>query len=138
MVLAGLSLVGCASLSQNDRVALQRHHVSPPVYDKMLHGESLPIPDIVELSKSDLSSRFIIRYLNSTYAVYHLTSQQVVQLRHDGLKAEVLDYLLATPGLYGPRGIYGDPYFTDPYPYGYFPSVLVVGGYSHHGGHHHR
>lgn len=133
VALFALALASCATLSQSDRIALQHYDVPPLIYDKMVHGESLSVPDIVELSKKGLSPRFIIRYLRSTDAVYHLTSQDVVRLSREGLDQEVLDYLLATPEFYGPRGISGDPYFGQSYPYGYYP--VIVGGFHHHHSH---
>jgi hypothetical protein len=132
----GLLLLGCATLSQADRDVLQQHRISPALYSKMAHGERLSLPDIIELSEKHLSAPFIGRYLRSSLAVYRLNSDDVVVLRKAGVSPQVIDYLMATPGLYAPR--------YDPFWYGYDPfwdvgydGVVVLNSHGHHH-HHHR
>jgi hypothetical protein len=121
--LLGLGLVftlaGCETLDQRDQSLLLQHHVSTPVYNRMLHNEQLTLPDITELSKRGLPEPFILNYLRSTYAVYTLNSSDVTRLAHDGVSKAIIDYLLSTPTLYGPqRYPYDYPGFgLGPYPY---------------------
>ncbi len=100
-VFCALSLGGCA-LDSRDRSFLLAHGVGGSLYQKMLHGEPLEIPDIIELSHHGLPPRFIIHYLEDTYFVYNLKTSDVMGLKKAGVSPEVIDYLLATPGLYGP------------------------------------
>lgn len=113
-----LALGACSVLDHRERDFLQQHGVAGPLYEKMRHGEPLEIPEIIELSQKGLPSQFIIHYLRDTYFVYHLKPEDVQELRRAGVAREVIDYLLATPGLYAPR--LGPPYPYGPYgPYGY-------------------
>jgi hypothetical protein len=96
----------------------------------MLHQEPVDLADIVELSHGGLPPPFIIHYLRDTYFVYHLQTEDVLQLRKAGVSKDVIDYLLATPAMYAPGvpplypygpydygyGYYGAPVY--PYPYG--------------------
>jgi len=110
-----LVLSGCATLDQNDRMALARHNASPALTARMAHGEPLAVPDIIELSKKGLPSLFIIRYLRSTETAYPLTVDDVSQLKNAGVSSDVINYLLSTPSIYSPRP-YLNPY-PPPFPY---------------------
>ena len=129
---------GCATpLSRPDQIALERHNVPAGVSDKMRHGQRLSLPDIVALSKRGLSPEFIVRYLHSSYEVYGLSSDDVVELKRAGVSKEVIDYLLATPRLlvgtaYGPLYPAYDPF----YGLRYYP--WAAGGASRGFSHHHR
>jgi hypothetical protein len=149
--LLALVLAGCETLNQADREMLYRHHVSEVVSDKMVHGEPLAVADFIELSKRGVPDGFVIRYLRSTYAVYNLTTAQVLRLRRGGVSDDVIDYLLQTPRMFGPRYYPYDPYFgIGPYypyyyPYGFYgyPGFFYGSGYRYryyhgHGGHDHR
>ena len=132
---------GCATLSQSDSYLLQEHHVSPALYERMLHKDFLTYSDLIELSQRQVPSSFIIHYLWSIRAVYHLSGSDVARLKKAGVSKEVTDYLLESGAVYSPRPYgyyysrpvypYGDPYYA-PYPYagygGLYPTV-VVGGY---------
>jgi hypothetical protein len=139
----GLTLVlcGCATLNQGDRMILQQHNVSPALYDRMAHGVPLAVPDMIELTKKGLPASFIIHYLRSTEASYLLTSKDVSELKKGGVSLDVINYLLATPSIYGPRRYpyYPPPYYSSPYPppypydpyyYGY-PQAFISGPYHH-------
>ena len=146
-LLALCIFTGCATLSQSDAYLLREHHVNPSLYERMSHKDFLSISDIIELSQRQVPPSFIIHYLGSIGAAYHLSSSEVVRLRKAGVNKDVVDYMLSTEAAYGPRpyGYYGSPYYA-PYPYygGYpygYPTVIVGGGYYHGGyyggyGHH--
>lgn len=137
---AALLFAGCANeLAPGDRAMLGQHGVPRPIYDAMTYGEPLSLPDIMELSRRRIPPGFIIDYLRSTYAVYRLRSQDVVELRHAGVDPSVIDYLLRTPELYAPQPYYDGPW----YPYGsyigagLYPPIFIGGSYhGHHDWHH--
>jgi hypothetical protein len=133
-LLLALMIAGCETLDNGDRSILRQHHVSRAVYDKMLHNEQLELPDIIELSKRGLPDPFIIHYLKSTYSVYQLTSGDVATLTRAGVSRGVVDYMLATPSLYGPRAYpywyAGEPYGL--YPYSNPPPVIIVSPHACH------
>jgi hypothetical protein len=115
-----LGLGACASLPHRDRSFLQQHAVGGPLYEKMLHQEPLELADIVDLSRRGLPPPFVIHYLRGTYFVYNLKTEDVLELRRAGVAREVIDYLLATPGLYAPGIAPLYPYGPYDYGYGYY------------------
>ena len=132
--ICALALGACA-LDHRDRSFLQQHGVGGPLYEKMLHGEPLELADIIELSQRGLPPPFILHYLHDTYYVYHLKPEDVQEMRRAGVAREIVDYLLATPGLYAPRI---GPYPYGPYDYGYYgygyygpPPYIYPGGRFH-------
>ena len=140
-LLALFVFAGCASIDRTERNTLAAHNVSPVIYDKMMHGEVLVLNDIIELSQRQVPPPLIIRYLYSTQAIYSLDKPALARLNQGKVGQEVINYLLETPSLFGPRP-YPGPYYGprpwypygayDPYyPYYYGPSVVVVGGRWH-------
>ena len=123
-VASALALGACATLPDRDRSFLQQHAVGGPLLQKMEHQEPLELADIVELSHKRLPPPFIIHYLQDTYFVYNLKSEDVLELRKAGLAPEVIDFLLATPGLYAPRVPPLYPYGPFDYGYGYYGAPL--------------
>lgn len=128
-------LTGCATLHEGDRYLLQEHHVSPSLYARMLHGEPLSLSDVIELSQRQVPPDFIVHYLWTSYAVYHLSSTDISNLRKAGVSKQVIDYMLASGPMYAPRpySYYGAPGYYAPYPYypyGYgYPAVSFGVGY---------
>lgn len=119
-------LTGCASLSEADRTILTQHRVSPTLIASMSRGRSLSLADIIELSEHRLPPSFILRYIRSTYAVYRLSSSDVITLRRAGVSPVVIDYLLTTPEQQAARDaalsssfIYDDDWLFDPGPHYY-------------------
>ena len=132
---------GCSTLHEGDRYLLQEHHVSPELYARMLHGEPLSIPDIIDLSRRQVPPPFIVHYIWKTYAVYHLSGSDIATLKKAEVSQQVIDYLLASAPLYAPRPYpYYPPAPVAPYygyPYGYGPNVIIGGGYGYRGGYWH-
>lgn len=126
--IAALALCACETLSHDDRVVLGRHDITPALSAKMSHGEPLAVADVVELTQKGLPAAFILRYLRSTEASYTLTVDDVSRLKAAAVNPDVINYLLATPSLYGPH-VYPYPppfpydgyYYSDPFgPYHHF------------------
>ncbi len=121
-VIGALSLGACSSLNHSDRTLLAQHGVGGYLYDKMKHGDPLELGDIIELSRRGLPTRFIVEYLRDTHFIYRLKPEDVQRLRSAGVAQNIIEYMLATPGMFGPR--IGPPYGPGPYgpgPYGYGP-----------------
>jgi len=127
-------LAGCAAIDHREQQTLMQHHVSPAVYDRMLHGDVLSLSDIIELTQRQIPPNMIIGYLDSTRAVYMLDKPGLARLKQGKVDQAVVDYLVDTPARFGPRPYYyGRPYPYDAY-YPYYPyyygstSVVFVGG----------
>jgi hypothetical protein len=112
LVLTAL-LTGCATLSEKDRRVLQQQNVPAPLYARMLRHQPLALGEIVELSRKNVPPNTIVRYIDTTLAEYQLKTEDVVQLRRAGVSAEVIDYLLTTPGLNANRVPSYDPFWMD-------------------------
>ena len=134
-VLGLVCLAGCTTLPERDRLALDAHHVSAPVYQRMLRREPLSLDEIVELSNRHLPTTFILRYLNSTYFVYRLSSADVNWLQKSKVDRSIIDYMLATPSIYAPVA-YSYPYpFYDPIYDGYYGPIYSERNYYFRGAH---
>ena len=131
---AALFLAGCATLSDPERNVLRQHRVSAQLYAKMEHRERISLPDVMELSEKRVPPPFILSYLRSTYAVYRLTSDDVIVLRNAGVNRQVIDYLLATPTIFAPS--YDPWWYADDLYWWDYPTVFVSHG--HHSHHDHR
>lgn len=110
LILATL-LTGCATISEKDRLVLQRQNVPAPLYARMLRHQPLELGEIVELSRRNVPPVIIVRYIDGTLAEYQLKTEDVVQLQRAGVSSEVIDYLLTTPGLNADRGQPYDPFW---------------------------
>ena len=117
-------LAGCAAINRAEQKTLVQHNVSPAVCERMVQGDVLSLSDIIELSRKDVSARFIVHYLYSTRAIYSLDKQALARLNEAKVCTEVIDYLLETPSRFAPR-YYPGPYYVAPapwYPYdAYYP-----------------
>jgi hypothetical protein len=123
---------------------------------------SVPVSDIVQMSKNGVSSKDIIKDLKRSHSVYFLQADQLAKLRNEGVQDSVLNYMEKThiqavrrnqqaedyyyggPGFgyswYGPGWGWG---WGWPYGYGgwaYGPNIIIRGGEGHgdfHGGEEH-
>lgn len=115
---------------------------------KMLDGDVLTLADIEDLARYKVSQDTILKYLQTTGAVYILTTDDINRLQNAGATKPVTDYMLASVNQrpvevvrkvyrYYPYPYYSyyDPWWDYPrfyHHYNYWPR------YHHHGGHHHR
>lgn len=113
-------------MNRSERATLLQHNVNPAVYDRMVRGDVLTLSDIIELSQRQVPGRLVIHYLYSTRAVYSLDKESLARLRKGGVPQNIIDYLLDTPSLFGPRYVVPDPYYAYgpyDYPYPYYAPV---------------
>jgi len=140
ILLVPLFFIACGLSPQQkaDYAKVQESGVSSAVYDKMMHGDALSLYDIKALARAHVSDGVILRYLRDQGTVYNLNSDDVASLRKAGVSQSVIDYMLHTPGAYGPYGYpaYG-PYWGDPYWGPYWGGPYWGGGYWYGGYHHH-
>ena len=104
LILIALAFVfaGCAPLNHRDRDFLQGRGLSGTLHGKMMHHEPLTLDDIIELSQKGVPGPFIVHYLQPTYFVYKLSSNDAARLRKAGVEEGVVRYLAATPGMFSP------------------------------------
>jgi hypothetical protein len=117
---------------------------------------TVPVSDVVQMSKDGMSSKDIIKQMRKTHSVYLLKANQLAGLREQGVQDSVINYMEQThfnavrqeqrindsyymyPGSYG-YGYWGPGFWG---PYGYWgwdigPTFIFHGGGGHiHGGDH--
>jgi len=145
LLLIPVLLAGCETVNRQDRAVLRAHDVPTNVYDKMLYGDPLSLPDVIALSQREVPPGLITHYMDESDTAYRLRKADVQHLRAAGVSEEVISYMLSTSAPYG-QGPYPGPYsYGAGYPYPYYPydyyygpyfgPAVVVGGYGWgHGG----
>ena len=88
--LAG-GLIG-AALDEQDRKIMEKN--SPQTLQKLDDKESLSIYDIEAMSKNGLSDNVIISQIQSTKSVFHLTTEQIIDLKKSGVSETVIEYMI--------------------------------------------
>jgi len=129
-----LTACGLSPEQKADYDSVERSGVSPAIYDKMIHGDSLSLYDIKSLARARVNDGVILRYLRDRGTVYNLNSADVQDLRSAGVSQSIVDYMLQTPRLYPPTPViigYG-PGWYDPYGPYYFPPPPPYCGPYHH------
>ena len=63
------------------------------LYAKVEHGVPLTLPDVVTLSRADVSKGAIIDYLYSFGRHFRLTAADVWELRREGVSTDLIDYM---------------------------------------------
>ncbi len=80
---------------------------------------------ILELSEAGTPAAEIIRQIDFSNTVYHMTSEDVVDLRREGVAPEVIDHMMQTERRHAQRRARyyrGPAYYYDPwYPYSHRP-----------------
>ena len=115
---------------------------------------SVPVSDIVQMSKDGVSSKDIIKELKSSHSVYLLKADQLAKLKNDGVQDSVINYMEKThmdairhdqrmaDSYYPGSGMYGYGYYGMGFgwPYGGYwgwdmgPTVIIRGGGGYRGG----
>ena len=70
---------------------------APQTYVKVDQGQPLSIPDIKALTRSKISDDIIISQINSTHSVFHLSANDIIDLRDGGVSDKVINYMINTP-----------------------------------------
>jgi hypothetical protein len=95
---------GCASGPKVDpqiTTAVAASHVNQGTYNKVFNGQSLDYADITALVQRHVASHIIVGYLRSTQRVYDFSYAQLADLKAEGAKPHLLNYLTETQGFYG-------------------------------------
>lgn len=135
---------------QQARQEIETNGVPPILKKKMLDGDVLTLADIEDLARYKVSEGTILKYIQTTAAIYVLTTDDINRLQAAGVTKPVSDYMLATVNqrpvevvrrVYRPYPYYSydDPWWGYPYYHHYYwPRHYHYHHYHHHGGHHHR
>lgn len=86
-------LIGYA-LDEQDREIMQQK--SPQTLQKIDNKEQLSVDDIKAMAKNGLSDNVIIGQIQSTHSVFHLTTNEIIDLKDSGVSQKVIDYMIQT------------------------------------------
>jgi outer membrane lipoprotein SlyB len=89
----GGAVIGSA-LDEQDRKIMERD--SPKTLRKVDNGEPLSIEDVKAMSRAHISNEVIISQIQATRSVFHLTSQEIIDLKDAHVSQEVIDYMIQT------------------------------------------
>jgi hypothetical protein len=83
----------CAALAPDALSAFQQPGLPSGLYAKIEHGIPISLPDVVTLSRAEVSRGAIVDYLYSFGGHFHLSAEDVRQLRQQGVGADLIDYM---------------------------------------------
>jgi hypothetical protein len=90
-------LGNCAALEPDALSAFRQPGVPEALYAKVEHGVPLTLPDVVALSRAQVSHGAIVDYLYSFGRHFHLAAADVQELRYDGVSPDLIDYMMSPP-----------------------------------------
>ncbi len=98
------------------------------------HGGPLGITDVVQMAQSHISDDVIISQIRSTGSVFHLSSNDTIWLKQQGVSDRLIQEMLASANRY-PRRVYTPtPVYTEPvYVVEPAPPVSFGFGYTRYG-----
>jgi hypothetical protein len=83
----------CAALAPDALSLFRKPGVPDALFAKVESGIPLSLPDVVILSRADVSKGAIVDYLYSFGRHFHLTAADVWQLRRQGVSPDLIDYM---------------------------------------------
>ena len=105
-------------------------------HQHVVRVEPVTTVKILELSKAGSPPAEIIRQIDSSNTVYHMTSDDVVDLRREGVAPEVIDHMMQTERRHAERrarhyrgpDYYYAPWFS-PWHGPYYPGIGIGFGW---------
>jgi outer membrane lipoprotein SlyB len=88
------ALVGAALDEQDRKIMAER---SPNTLDKIDRKEQLTLEDIKNMSQNGLSDKVIIGQIQNTESIFHLSTEELIELKKAGVSEAVIDYMIQTP-----------------------------------------
>jgi surface antigen len=82
------------SLDEQDRKNLQQN--SPQTLEKIDSEQQLSIHDVEAMAKNGIHDDVIIGQIQKTHSVFYLTSEQIIELKNNGVSENVIKYMIQT------------------------------------------
>ena len=83
-----------AALDASDRDKLQEN--SPQTLQRIDNRQQLSIKDIEALAENGIGDDVIISQIQTTNSVFHLTSDEIIDLKNHGVSEKVIEYMIQT------------------------------------------
>ena len=90
---AGGALVG-AALDAQDRKSMEQ--TSPQTLNKIDNQQQLTPYDVSQMAKAGLSDDVIIDQIKATKSIFHLSSQDIIDLKNNGVSEKVIEFMIHT------------------------------------------
>ena len=88
-------LIGYA-LDRQDREIMQNR--APDTLDRIDRAQQLSVEDVKKMSSAGLRDEVIIDQIYATRSVFHLSAQDIVDLKRAGVSQKVIDAMVRTGG----------------------------------------
>ena len=75
---------------------------APQTYARVDQGQPLSVADVKALAAAGVGDNVIISQIRNSHTVYHLSAADIIDLRNAGVSNPVIDFMINTPGTYGP------------------------------------
>jgi uncharacterized protein YcfJ len=70
---------------------------APQTYDRVDQGTPLSLADVKALAKAGIAEDVIINQIRNSRTIFHLSANDIIDLRDAGLTDKVINYLINTP-----------------------------------------
>src|ERR1051325_7774390 len=71
---------------------------APQTYVRVEQAQPLAVADVKALAKAGLSDDVILSQIQNTRSVYHLSVDDIIDLRNSGVSDKVIQYMINSPG----------------------------------------
>ena len=87
------ALVGHA-MDEHDKKVMQQN--APDTMNRIDNGQQLYVSDIESMHENGISDDVIINQIHATKSVFHLNTNQIVDLKNQGLSEKLINYMIET------------------------------------------
>ena len=81
-------------MDEQDKKKLEEQN--PNTLNRINNNEQLHLSDIQVMSQSGISNAVIIAQINATHSHFHLSSEEIIQLKNEGVDEKVIQYMIST------------------------------------------
>lgn len=94
---AGVITGGLIGHSLDEEQQARLRAEAPETYVRVDQGQPLMISDVKALVRSGVRDNVIIRQIQASRTVYHLSAAEIIDLRNSGVSDKVVNYMINTP-----------------------------------------
>jgi outer membrane lipoprotein SlyB len=81
-------------MDEQDKKKLEDQN--PNTLNRINNNEQLHLSDIQVMSQSGISDDVIIAQINATHSHFKLSSEEIIQLKNEGVNEKVIQYMIST------------------------------------------
>jgi len=78
------------------------HQQAPQTYVRVDQGQPLGVADVKALARSGINDDVIISQIRNSRTIYHLSAEDIIDLRDAGVSNRVVDFMINTPEFTAP------------------------------------